>query len=198
MHVLAYPYSQHVSQSLLYIYLVYCIREQLLLYLHVCIFLIATGVCLGASNSDRDIKLESTEQISSMILQIKRADEWRSVCYRQWGTADAEVACRELGYRHVESTYGVPPSRASQYNRAWTTDVECRGNENLFYQCKHSGYSKFNCSDKALDVVGINCTSEECFATYCSIEPAIIVSCMYIYVHEWMCAYMVRIYMYCM
>ena len=77
--------------------------------------------------------------------------------------ANAEVACRELGYRHAESTYsGSLLGDSTPYTKGWVQNVRCRGNEDAFYQCNNNGYQYLQCDYLGLDVTGINCTSELC------------------------------------
>ena len=111
----------------------------------------------------RLIGIDGQEQKLAGILQIKRADEWRSVCYNRRDMANAEVACRELGYRHAESTYyGSLLGNSTPYIEAWVENVRCRGNEDAFYQCNNNGYQYLQCNFLKLDVMVINCTSELC------------------------------------
>ena len=44
-----------------------------------------------------------TSSLSAGRLQILISDEWGTVCSNSFDIADADVACRQLGYQEAES-----------------------------------------------------------------------------------------------
>ena len=63
-------------------------------------------------------------------------------CFR-WETADAEVACRHLGYSGGEAKHDAYFGQGE--GRIWLDDVECRGHERELPDCIHRGWGNNNC-----------------------------------------------------
>jgi deleted-in-malignant-brain-tumors protein 1 len=69
--------------------------------------------------------------------------EWRSVCDDSFDTADADVACRMLGYSGAES---FMTSVTGTNENFWLDDLACTGSESSLAECTHSGWGVENCS----------------------------------------------------
>ena len=87
-------------------------------------------------------------------LEVYINGEWGTVCNDNWGSSDALVACRQLGYSGVSSYHiSVPSGSSSQ--RIWLDHVECSGSESKLINCNHRGYGVHSCSHS--EDVGIRC-----------------------------------------
>ena len=59
-----------------------------------------TGCAIpGRNRTNEDIRLANSPQPGSGRVEILVDDQWGTVCDVSWGLADAEVACRDLGYQ---------------------------------------------------------------------------------------------------
>uniref|UniRef100_A0A1A8P746 HHIP-like 1 n=1 Tax=Nothobranchius rachovii TaxID=451742 RepID=A0A1A8P746_9TELE len=81
--------------------------------------------------------------------------EWGTVCDDLWTTADAEVVCRQLGFR-----YALKASRNSEFGegkelRILLDDVQCEGTESNLLTCSHAGVGRHNCNH--LEDAGVIC-----------------------------------------
>jgi len=65
-----------------------------------------------------------------------RDGEWGTVCDDRWGTLDAQLACRLLGY----ITNGAIPYSQARYGRGsgeiLLDDLVCNGYETSLFQCR--------------------------------------------------------------
>ena len=72
----------------------------------------------------------------------------------RWGTADAQVACRQLGLPNTGATtltlYAVPNSTRV----SWLRNVRCVGNENSLFKCN---VQPFEISCYNLRYAGVSC-----------------------------------------
>lgn len=83
--------------------------------------------------------------------------KWRYVCDDKFGLSDAEVVCRELGFK-----LGASEVRGFSYYPPTTGDVsfamdevECRGDETSLKECNFKGWGVSNCGPD--EVVGVVC-----------------------------------------
>ena len=69
---------------------------------------------------------------------------WGTICDDFWGSQDAEVVCRQLGY---DGALSAP--RAAAFGQGtgqiWLDNVGCFGNETSISQCIHKGWGNENC-----------------------------------------------------
>ena len=82
--------------------------------------------------------------------------EWGTVCDDYWDMSDAQVVCRELGYK-----YAVKALRGSSVpdgqGKIWLDNVLCRGNEQNLSSCSHNGWGNHDCGH--YDDAGVQCSS---------------------------------------
>ena len=78
-------------------------------------------------------------------VEIFHGGVWGTICGVGWDFEDAEVACRQLGYRGAQplldnGTFG-PGSGV-----VWLEGIGCRGNESRLTECGLSGWGESECS----------------------------------------------------
>ena len=69
---------------------------------------------------------------------------WGTVCDDSWDIDNADVVCKQLGFRDALDVYG------SAYYGQGTgqivlDDVDCLGSESSLFSCRHSGVGIHNC-----------------------------------------------------
>ena len=70
--------------------------------------------------------------------------QWGTVCDDNFGSSDANVVCRQLGYAgatqyHSSAYYGEGSGPI------WLDDLECSGVEESLFDCSHIGIGNHNC-----------------------------------------------------
>ncbi len=91
-------------------------------------------------------------------LEVYYNSEWGTVCDDGWGSLDAIVACRQMGFLGVSGSTSLYTSGASSQS-IWLDDVVCSGSELRLDNCSHAGIGNHSC-DHIKDV-GINCGESE-------------------------------------
>lgn len=80
---------------------------------------------------------------------------WGTICDDSWSLADADIACRMLGFKSA-----LREVRRAQYGAGngtiWFDDVYCLGNESSLLDCSHSGIRVHNC--KHSEDAGVVCS----------------------------------------
>ena len=69
---------------------------------------------------------------------------WGTVCDDFWGLKDANVVCRQLGFKtafkaHYSAFFGAGKGQI------WMDNVRCRGEESSLTECDHNGWGIENC-----------------------------------------------------
>ncbi|XP_043208120.1 dynactin subunit 1-like [Amphibalanus amphitrite] len=134
------------------------------------------GSCLGDQDCDSNLHLECTSGTCSCItrtidsyeyrldggsscaegnVQLRQVGgSWGLVCDDSWGSSDALVICKSLGFRSgiakIKSTFG----RGANF---FMDNVECRGSESALINCNYLGWKRHNCG--AGEVAGVRCTT---------------------------------------
>ena len=88
--------------------------------------------------SEGDVRIMS----NSNAVMIYHSGEWRYVCDDVWGTADANVVCRQLGFASLASS---APTRITVADSFWLDDVRCTGSEARLSDCPASTWGSENC-----------------------------------------------------
>jgi len=89
-------------------------------------------------------------QLSSRRLEIYHAGQWGTVCNKSFGSAEAMVACRQLGFGNG-SVVPASPGRG----RIWLDQLACTGSESSLSACSHGGWGSHGCAHA--DDVGLQC-----------------------------------------
>ncbi|XP_061402940.1 uncharacterized protein LOC133338851 [Musca vetustissima] len=135
-----------------------------------------------------EVRLTGGESSNKGRVEVKILGKWGYVCDDKFGLKDADVVCRELGFKmgaiEVRGSSFYPPAGT---NVAFNMDeVECRGNETSLRECDFKGWGVNNCGPD--EVVGVVCKvqqlkcpdnywlctkSEECIPTafLCDVTP---------------------------
>ncbi|XP_060652582.1 uncharacterized protein LOC132788919 isoform X1 [Drosophila nasuta] len=90
-------------------------------------------------------------------VEVKINGQWGYVCDDNFGLRDADVVCRELGFKMGAAevrgnSFYVPPERNFNYVM---DAVDCRGNETRLKDCDFKGWGVHNCGVD--EVVGVVC-----------------------------------------
>lgn len=101
----------------------------------VCVAMLSGGplVAVGSAQEDGDLRLQGGTALKGR-LEIYHNDQWGTVCDDLFTTANAEVACRQLGH-----TGGTFYTAGGGTGPIWLDNVQCRGNETRVDACRHNG-----------------------------------------------------------
>ena len=91
-------------------------------------------------------------------LEVYYNNKWGTVCGDGWGSFDATVACRQMGFVGVSASASYIFGSGASSQSIWLADVACNGSESRLIDCSHAGIGNENC-DHSEDV-GIICTGE--------------------------------------
>ncbi len=87
-----------------------------------------------------EVRLIHGDVASEGSVEYCRNNEWRAVCDDSWDKKDADVACRQAGYRGANShTWGSYFANFVN-TQFWLDEVACNGNENSLADCSHPGF----------------------------------------------------------
>ena len=92
-------------------------------------------------------------------LEIYCNNEWGTVCGDGWGSFDATVACRQMGFVDVGDSASSRFGSGASSQSILLDDVACNGSESLLIDCSHAGIGNENCGHG--EDVGIICTKGE-------------------------------------
>ena len=91
-------------------------------------------------------------------LEVYQNNEWGTVCVDHWGSADATVACRQMGFVGVNDSYSLLFGSGASSQRIWLDNVACSGSESRLIDCSLDSNTA-DCSHS--DDVGIVCSIGE-------------------------------------
>ncbi|XP_023930635.1 deleted in malignant brain tumors 1 protein-like [Lingula anatina] len=107
---------------------------------------------------DGQLRLVDGNGYNSGRVEIKFAGVWKRICDWGWGSNDAAVVCRQLGYSgYVRSAAGWNPRGSGSY---WLQRVGCMGTESNLTDCTHGGvgaYTSSYCGLDRYDDAGVYC-----------------------------------------
>nr|XP_009480458.1 PREDICTED: macrophage receptor MARCO-like [Pelecanus crispus] len=84
-------------------------------------------------------------------VEIYHQGSWGTICDDGWGTQDATVVCRMLGYSRAVSAF----TAAGGTGKIWLDDVNCSGNEYSILDCSKPDWGVNNCSHR--EDAGVEC-----------------------------------------
>ena len=105
------------------------------------------------------LRLVNTESTFGGRLEFYYNGEWGTVCDDSWGSSDAAVACRQMGFVGVSVSDSSQFGFGSSSQTIWLDDVGCSGSESRLIDCNHRGIGVENCGHS--EDVGIECIAGE-------------------------------------
>ena len=115
---------------------------------------------MHAALSNGALRLVSTRKTQfGGRLEVYYNNKWGTVCDDGWGSSDATVACRQMGFVGVSDSDSSRFGYRASSQSIWLDDVVCSGSELRLDNCSHAGIGFHNC-DHSEDV-GIICRGSE-------------------------------------
>ena len=103
-------------------------------------------------------------------LEVYYNNEWGTVCDDGWGSSDATVACRQMGFVGVSNSDSSRFGFGASSQSIWLDDVSCNGSESQLIDCSHAGIGNDDCGHH--EDVGIICIKGELGVFLCCGKPA--------------------------
>ena len=103
-----------------------------------------TKFCKSTKLYNPGIRLVDGSSYKNGRLELERNGQWRVVCFNYYGSSwnfkNTQVACRQLGFLGAKRYY-LQPARSGP---VWTSNVNCNGDEQSLFQCRHrtDGYRR--------------------------------------------------------
>ena len=115
-----------------------------------------TDVDEDSSVSEGDLRLMGGNDASEGRVEIYHNNQWGTVCDDYWGTNDAAVVCRQLGYSGA-SEASVRALFGEGSGQIWMDNVHCDGSESQLKDCNFNGWGIENC--KHSEDAGVVCST---------------------------------------
>ncbi|KAL8625954.1 hypothetical protein ACOMHN_012546 [Nucella lapillus] len=114
-------------------------------------------VCLGAGHPAGPLhaRLVNGTSTSNGRLEIQYNGTWSTVCDDSFGTPEATVACRMLGFTSPNALVVTSAVYGPGTGNIILDDLQCEGTEPSLAQCGNKGYYNHNCLHR--EDVGIQC-----------------------------------------
>ena len=109
---------------------------------------------VGPTCTQGAIRLQGGTSTQGRV-EICNNNVWGTVCDDFWGTPDAQVACRQLGFPTTGATaltLGAVPDGTGQI---WLDNVQCRGTETRLIDCPANPLGSHNCGHT--EDAGVRC-----------------------------------------
>ena len=94
---------------------------------------------------DDEIRLQSGT-INSGRVEVCFLNTWGTVCDDGWDAADAQVACRQLGYSSAKAQILTGPDVPDGTGQIWLDQVNCVGSEISLFDCNTNLIGDHDCS----------------------------------------------------
>ncbi|XP_028407291.1 deleted in malignant brain tumors 1 protein-like [Dendronephthya gigantea] len=126
------------------------------------------GVNYCSHSQDAGVECSSTEVLIRLQgpisangtgrVEVFYNNEWGTICDNRWDIRDAQVVCRQLGYKDAARALhgGQVPSGSG---RIWLGYVDCNGKEQNITSCHHRGWGVQYCSHS--EDAGVECTTTD-------------------------------------
>ena len=88
-------------------------------------------------------------------VEINLHVDWGTVCDKHWDLTDADVVCKQLGYRYSASAAHSSAHFGQGTGIIWFENVTCFGSEVHLYDCSNNGVGNHKC-DHSMDA-GVTC-----------------------------------------
>ena len=79
------------------------------------------------------------------------------MCDEKWDIQDADVICREIGYK---GAHAVQSGAVNAQDIILMNNVQCFGNESSIFQCKHDSWKENSCTNSSRKA-GVKCIGLE-------------------------------------
>ncbi|XP_076238933.1 uncharacterized protein LOC143182076 [Calliopsis andreniformis] len=108
-------------------------------------------------NLDYAIRLAGSDNAHEGRVEVKILGVWGQVCDDGFGTIDADVICKELGFvlGALEVRPGGYYGNLEPPTRFMVDQLRCRGNETSLRECDFEGWGVHNCQPE--EAVGVVC-----------------------------------------
>ena len=80
------------------------------------------------------------------------------MCNDDWGTANAQVACRQLGYSTTGATVLSISDVPDGTGQIWLDNVDCFGTESSLFNCSANSVGNHSCGHD--DDTGVACRKQ--------------------------------------
>ncbi|XP_076146830.1 galectin-3-binding protein A-like [Alosa pseudoharengus] len=92
-----------------------------------------------------DARLVGGKSPSEGRVEVFHAGSWGTICDDDWGIEEAQVVCRQLGFRGAISA--EPGAKFGQGSgKIWLDDLGCKGSESSLSSCAFKGWGVTDCS----------------------------------------------------
>ncbi|KAL3872000.1 hypothetical protein ACJMK2_040119 [Sinanodonta woodiana] len=102
--------------------------------------------------SDPNVRLIS-RQYGTGVVEVRRNNQWGTICDDSWGLTNAQVICRMLCFNTADALAGAPITAAELANVTSPIrldDVQCLGNESSIFNCPAAPWNRTNCAPTEL------------------------------------------------
>ncbi|XP_076766671.1 uncharacterized protein LOC143433270 [Xylocopa sonorina] len=110
-----------------------------------------------AKNLDYDIRLAGSDNKHEGRIEVKILGVWGQVCDDGFGMIDADVICKELGFKlgALEISPGGYFGNMDPPTTFMVDQLKCRGNETSLRECDFEGWGVHDCQPE--EAVGVVC-----------------------------------------
>ena len=95
--------------------------------------------------TDGTIRLRESNTPLTGRVEIFHSGQWGTVCSDSWDINDANIVCKQLGFRPATQAFGGA-SHGQGSGPIWMDDVACSGSESLLSECSHRGWGNSDCT----------------------------------------------------
>ena len=112
---------------------------------------------VGPIAREGNVRLAGGPSPASGRVEVHHDGEWGTVCDEDWGPAEAQVVCRQLGFAGVHDSAGMGFGAGS--GRIWLDRLACEGGERALADCPFPGWGAASCAHE--QDVGVACVGAE-------------------------------------